>query len=396
MSKLYRSLSINGRISWSFYVLLLILVVALGLRLNGVNWDQGFAFHPDERDIYMRSGCMYDLLTDSPFAEQCGYVGDEPKAQPGLPNVGTFLDIDRSPLNPHWFPLGSILIYCMVFLRSAAEIFTDLNSLDMRYFGRPLSALADVGTVVMVFILGRKFYGKGVGLLAAGLVAVSVIHIQNSHFFRPETFSVFFTLGSFWAMWRMLERKRLRDSAILGLVLGLAIAPKVSLLPILAPLLLVYWYRVLDEMEGNWSNLTLDLVQRIFWHGALAVVIAGGVFFISAPYAILDLGSFVNDLAAQTMMANNAGLWPFTIQYVGTPAFVYQIQQSSVWALGIPLGVVAWVSIPFTAGIAAISKNTRRVDVFLLAWVVPGFRDIRSSFPSICVPINPGYCHIRV
>ena len=111
MSKLYRSLSINGRISWSFYVLLLILVVALGLRLNGVNWDQGFAFHPDERDIYMRSGCMYDLLIDAPFAEQCGYVGDEPKAQPGLPNVGTFLDIDRSPLNPHWFPVGRILIY---------------------------------------------------------------------------------------------------------------------------------------------------------------------------------------------------------------------------------------------------------------------------------------------
>ena len=319
----HRLLTFQGRVSWSFYVLMLILVVALGLRLNGVNWDQGFGFHPDERDIYMRSGCMYDLLTDAPGAQDCGYVSGEPEAEPGLPGIGTFFDIDRSPLNPHWFPLGSILIYSMVFFRSVAELFTDLNSLDMRYFGRPLSALADVGSVAMVFILGRKFYGTGVGLLGAGLTALSVIHIQNSHFFRPETFSVFFTLTSFWAMWRMLERKRLRDSAILGLMLGLAIAPKVSILPILAPMFLIYCYRALDEVEGHWENITLNLMQRILWHAALAAVIAGGVFFISAPYAILDLRSFVGDLAAQTEMAGNAGLWPFTIQYIDTPAFIY-------------------------------------------------------------------------
>ena len=359
--------------SWSFYVLLVILVVALGLRLNGVNWDQGYGFHPDERDIYMRSGCMYDLLTDAPNAKTCGYVLAEPEAQPGLPGVGTLLDKDRSPLNPHWFPLGSILIYVMVVFRSVAELFTDLNALDMRYFGRPLSALADVGSVAMVFVLGRRFYGRGVGLLAAALTALSVIHIQNSHFFRPETFSVFFTLVSFWAMWRMLERKRLRDSALLGLMLGLAIAPKVSILPIMAPLLLVYLYRVLDEVDGDWSQITPDVVQRVFRHSALAAVIAGGVFLISAPYALLDAGAFVGDVASQANMARHAGLWPFTIQYIGTPSFIFQIQQSSVWGLGIPLGVVAWLSIPFTALMAVFFSGNRRADLFLLAWVVPGF-----------------------
>ena len=108
-------LPLGGRVSWAFYVLLLILVVAAGLRLNGVNWDQGFAFHPDERDIYMRSGCMYDLLADAPNALRCGYVLGEPDAEPGLPGVGTLLVKDRSPLKPHWFPLGCILIYILVF-----------------------------------------------------------------------------------------------------------------------------------------------------------------------------------------------------------------------------------------------------------------------------------------
>jgi len=396
--KTQQFLSFGGRVSWSFYVLLVILVVALALRLHGINWDQGYGFHPDERDIYMRSGCMYDLLTDAPNALDCGYVAGEPDAQPGLPGVGTLLDADRSPLNPHWFPLGSILIYVMVFFRAVAEQFTDLNSLDMRYIGRPLSALADVGSVAMVFLLGRRFYGRGVGLLAAGLTAVSVIHIQNSHFYRPETFSVFFTLVSFWAMWRMLERKRLRDSVLLGLLLGLAIAPKVSILPILAPLFLVYWYRVLDEVDGRWSEITPELVQRIFAHAALAGVIAAGVFFVSAPYAFLDAGAFIGDLVAQTRMARTAGFWPFTIQYVDTPAFIYQIQQSSVWGLGIPLGVVAWLSISFTAVLAAVSSRTRRVDLFLLAWVVPGFvfletfevHFLRYVFPLMPVMIIMG------
>ncbi len=384
-------LSFGGRVTWPFYVLLLILVVALGLRLNGVNWDQGYGFHPDERDIYMRSGCMYDLLTNAPNALDCGYLQGEPAAQPGLPGIGTLLDADRSPLNPHWFPLGSILIYVMVFFRYVAEQFTDLSALDMRYIGRPLSALADVGSVVMVFLLGRRFYGRGVGLLAAGLTAVSVIHIQNSHFYRPETFSVFFTLVSFWAMLQMVERKRLRDSVLLGLILGLAIAPKVSVLPIMAPMLLVYWYRVLDEVDGHWSEITRDLVQRVFGHAALAGLIAAGVFFITSPYALLDAGAFIGDLAAQAGMARNAGLWPFTVQYIDTPAFIYQIQQSSVWGLGIPLGVVAWLSIPFTAVLAARGRN-RRADLFLLAWVVPGFIFLESfevHFLRYVFPLMP-------
>ena len=304
-------------------MLLLILVVALGLRLKGINWDQGFAFHPDERDIYRRSGCMYDLLAEAPNALDCGYVRDESDAEAGLPSIGTFLDKDRSPLNPHWFPLGSILIYILVLFRSIVELFTDVNPMDMRYVGRPLAALADVGSVAMVFVLGRRFYGTGVGLLAAGFTSLAVIHIQNSHFFRPETFSVFFTLVSFWAMWRMVERKQLKDSAFLGLALGLGIAPKISILPILAPLFLVYLYRVLDEVEGNWSAITPELVQRIFWHAVLASIIAAGVFLLTSPYVILDIGSFLGDISAQTLMAKNAGMWPFTIPYIDTPSLIH-------------------------------------------------------------------------
>ena len=53
----------------------------------------------------------------------------------------------------------------------------------------------------------------------------------------------------------MVEKRRLRDSALLGLMLGLALAPKVNVLPLLAPLALGYVYRVVDEAEGRWDGV---------------------------------------------------------------------------------------------------------------------------------------------
>ena len=388
-------LSLNGRVSWPFFLLAAIVVVALALRLHGINWDDGYGFHPDERDIYMRADCMYALLTDAPHASNCGYLNNHPDAEPGLSGLRYIFDPERSPLNPHWFPLGSILIYALVFLRSIVELFADVGGFDMRYAGRTLSALADVGTVLMVFVLGRRVYGRNVGLLAAGLTALAVIHVQHSHFYRPETFTVLLTLASIWATLRMVEKRRLRDSVLLGVIVGLALAPKVNVLPILAPLALGYGYRILDEADGMWDEITPAMVARIAGHAALGGVVALGVFFVTTPYAFIDIGAFVSDVSLQTRMAREAGFFPFTVQYVDTPAFLYQIRQTAVWGLGVPLGVVAWLSIPFTALMLAMDRRILRGDLMLLAWVVPSLlflesfevRFLRYLFPLMPVMI---------
>ena len=393
-------LTLNGRVSWPFFVLAAIVVLALGLRLHGLDWDGGYGFHPDERDIYFRSDCMYRLLTNDPNVSTCGYLADHPEAEAGLGGLRYFFDPERSPLNPHWFPLGSVLIYLLVFVRSVVELFTDVGGLEMRFAGRTLSALADVGSVLMVFVLGRRLYGHNVGLLAAGLTALAVVHVQHSHFYRPETFTVLLTLASIWATLRMVEKKRLRDSALLGLILGLALAPKVNVLPLLAPLALGYGYRIVDEVEGRWDDLTPEILQRVAGHALLAGAVALGVFFITTPYAFIDIAAFVSDVMLQTRMARNAGFFPFTVQYVDTPAFLYQIRQTVAWGLGVPLGVVAWLAIPFTALLLVFPRLNGggrhfRADLILLVWVVPSLlfyesfevRFLRYLFPLMPVMI---------
>ena len=363
------------RLSSSRLLLVVILGVALGLRLYGIGWDDGHGFHSDERSLYMRSDCMYKVLTEAPGYGQC--VAEHPETEPGAPSIGTALDADRSPLNPHWFPLGSLLIYVMVIIRFLVEPFTDMSSLlSMAYAGRTLTALAEVGSVFMVYLLGKRIYNARAGLLAAALVALAVVHIQMAHFYRPEPFLVLFLLGSFWSMLQVMERRRLKDWLVLGLFIGLTLSMKVSVLPLVLPLVLMLAFRLFTTRQGAWTVPAPVDAIRLRVHVILGAVVAVAVFFITMPYAFLDMFEFVDQIRYQVEnVAQTAGLVPFTVQYVGSEPFLYELRQTSLWGFGLPLGVVAWGGLLFTIGFVAfmvLRKNIApRGEILLLAWVLP-------------------------
>ncbi|MCE2462454.1 MAG: glycosyltransferase family 39 protein [Dehalococcoidia bacterium] len=355
----------------------LILAVALGLRFYGIGWDQGYGFHPDERSFYMRADCMYRVLTEAPGYADC--TRDYPEMEPGLPSIGTFFDAAKSPLNPHWFSLGSVLIYLLVALRFVLEPFTDLNTLQsMGYLGRSIMALADVGTVFIVYLLGKRIYDRRVGLLAAALVALAVVHIQNSHFYRPEPLLVLFLMASFWAMLQVMEQRRLRDSLLLGACVGLTLAAKVSVLPLVLPLLAVYGFSLFTTAGGAWGMPSREQLYRVGAHALAAGAMSAAVFFITTPYALLDVRDFVGDLMWEaTNVARTAGKVPFTVQYVGSTPFLYELRQTSVWGLGLPLGVAAWGGLLFTTALAVFKLAKKaappRGQLLFLAWVIPNF-----------------------
>ena len=357
------------------WLLPLILAVALGLRLYGIGWDQGFGFHPDERSIYMRADCMLQVLTEAPGYSESSCFSENPEMEPGIPGPVTFFDADKSSLNPHWFPLGSILIYLMVAIRGILEPFMDLGSLlSMGYIGRTLMALADVGTVFIVYHLGKRVYGRRVGLLAAGLVALAVVHIQHSHFYRPEPLLVFFLMASFWFMLQVMERRRPKDSVLLGLFVGLTFATKVSVLPLLLPLLLVYGFRLFTTPDGRWTTPTLQENARLRVHAFLGGAVAVAAFLVTTPYAVLDIGNFIGDITYQASnVVRTAGKVPFTVQYIDSTPFLYELRQTSLWALGLPLGVVAWGGLLFTIFRVAKKGPLRRAEFLFVAWVVPNF-----------------------
>ncbi len=376
----------------------------MALRLYGIDWDDGHGFHPDERSFYMRAGDMLCLLTAGPDTDgpYCSaphlrslLAGDQfDGLEPGLPNLQTALSAERSPLNPRWFPLGSVLIYALVLARTLLEPFVDWGIMELRFAGRTLAALADVGSVWLLYVIGRRVYGKWTGILAATFTTFAVIHIQHAHFYRPEPFTVLASLGALWAMLRFIESGRARDAALLGGLVGLAMAPKVSVAPVLAPLVFTFLWVAKDRAGRDWTQLRPWDIARIVPVAALAGMTALAAFFITTPYAFLDFANFSGDIREQAGMAGEAGRFPFTWQYADTPAFLYQIRQTAVWGLGLPLGVVAWVAAPVTAWFAWRGGMTQRSDLLLLAWAVPAFVFLELfevKFVRYVFPLMPFY-----
>ena len=351
---------------WAF-ILVLIAAAALGLRMNGLDWDSGSFYHPDERSIYLRADCMYRVLTEAPGWDSC-QNRDFPQDKPGFPGIGTLLDTDASPLNPHWFPLGTIIIYLLVGIRFLMEPFMDQVRLeDLASAGRALAAFADTASVLLLFFLGRRLFGHGAGLLAAALGAFTVFNIQVTHFYRPESFVVLLALVAFWWMLNVLERGCLRDHIALGVVIGVTFAFRGSSLPILAPVALTYaalLWRRWEAGERGWP-----LVRPVLRPGVLAFAAALLVFLVLQPYALLDYRKYVADLGWEAMVARTAGLVPYTLQYVGVPRNgLYELRQTAVWGLGLPLGVIAWGGL--AAALVAGFRRPRIGEWLLVAWVV--------------------------
>ena len=339
---------------------------------------------PDTDGPYCSAAHLRSLLAGEQFAGM----------EPGLPDLRTALSAEGSPLNPRWFPLGSALIYALVLLRTLLEPFVDWGVMELRFAGRTLAALADVGSVGLIYLIGRRMYGRWTGILAAALTTFAVIHIQHAHFYRPEPFTVLASLSALWAMLRFIDSGRVRDGVLLGALVGLAMAPKVSVAPILAPLVLTFLWVAKDRAQREWTQLRPAHIARVVPVAALAGVAALATFFITTPYAFLDFANFIGDIREQAGMAGEAGRFPFTWQYADTPALLYQIRQTAVWGLGLPLGIAAWVAAPVTAWFAWRGGVAQRFDLLLLAWAVPAFVFLELfevKFLRYVFPLMPFY-----
>lgn len=103
------------------------------------------------------------------------------------------------------------------------------NYHEMYKVGRSLAALFDLGSILMVFLIGQCLFDRRVGLLAALLAALAVMPIQQSHFFVDPTFSTFFALMAlYWAV-RMAQGGGIGVAMALGVSIGLGMATRATL-----------------------------------------------------------------------------------------------------------------------------------------------------------------------
>ena len=275
---------------------------------------------------------------------------------------------------------------------------------DINLVGRFLAGLFDVGSVLLVFLAGRRLYGRNAGLLAAFLLTVTVLNIQHAHFFVVESFLTFFTLLCIFYSVRIAQEGGWRNYALAGLALGFAVACKLTALPLLGIIGLAAVIR-------TWP--TLEAVGRSTWHwlkgaeppakgadlptgqaglragvypvlsGAvmgllLAVLAAFVVFRIAQPYAFS--GSHWWDLALSqhwiddmnNLRRQSTGLdFPPNVQWIGRTPYLFPLKNMVVWGMGPTLGLAAWGGVLCAAWRTLRHRESRHL--LLLVWVLGNF-----------------------
>ena len=384
-------------------LLLLILLAGFTLRVWGINFDQGLGSHPDERS----TACFYAASLRLPAS------WDE------------FWDPQRSPLNPLWdlnaqrsrsFTYGHFPLYLGIAMgetmHTLAPVAERLGVAEttvalmaradgacdaIAVAGRLVIALLDTLTIFLLFLLGRRIFGTGAGLIAAAFYAFTAQAIQLSHFFAMDPASTTFTVLAVLGAVMMVQERSWRAAVISGIAVGLAIASKFSALPILgvpivAAILMVWREQTASRIDGRVVDARIQL--RALLSIPLVLVLAVVAFAVTSPYAILDWESFIRaTLVEQGRMVRGIADMPFTRQYRNTMPYLYFLEQQLAWGLWWPLGAVAAIGtlhalviLLYTLGVLFYNRIVELSDragrlitdkqaayVVIWSWIIPYF-----------------------
>ena len=158
----------------------------------------------------------------------------------------------------------------------------------LRRIGLMLNCLYEFIALGLVFLVGRRLFDPWVGLAAAGVFAVSSLHIQATHMIGADLPGSLFVFGVFFFCARLRDRERLWDWFGAGVCAGLAAAAKYNgLLSLLAPALVYLELRLREGWRTTLSPRRISGPLVVFAAFAAAFALATPSLLL-APQAALD------------------------------------------------------------------------------------------------------------
>lgn len=314
-----------------------ILLVALLVRVWGVNYDLPYIYHPDEPH--------YITISQNIFK-----TGD---------------------LNPHFFNYPSLFFYINALaytpyylLGKLIGVFDTPNdilppsSLTMGVthaqtptavlLGRIVTIIFGVGTVGLTYSVGKQITGKAiVGMLASLMVAFSPTNVFHSRLITPDTFVTFFSLASFLASIQVYQQGKTWQYIAAGIGVGLTLSSKYNGGLIVLPLLLAHLIRYGKAAFKEF---------RLY----LALLFCGIGFLATTPYAILDLTSFLTDLRSEAIH--------YSTGHPGMEGNTLKWYLEYVWQT---VGVISILSVlEILRGICLRSKEIILLSIFPIVYFV--------------------------
>lgn len=363
-------------------ILLAILLVALAVRLVGLQFGLPFAYaRPDETEAagpavtYLTSGSLrpqffqwpslFSYIVAALYALYGGVFG----FVTGHASLGAFVDSRYQ-----WFAPFLLI-------------------------PRAFSMAMGVLTVGAVYALGRRVFDEAIALVGALFLALCFLHVRDSHFGMSDVTMTLFVVLAVLAAVLWQQKGGVPRALLAGLLVGLAGSTKYNGLAVgvafaVAAVMQLFHAQVAERAttervapERPATRRATSLTSTLTAIAAFGIAVAIG-FFGGSPYILLEWSRFVTDIGTvqETMATGHGGMqisrgwWYFGS--VILPA-----------ALGWPLYVASLVGI-VGLGAEAVTRQRRRVAVFLafpLAYYLYAGQSY-SVFARYIEPVIPFLC----
>lgn len=264
-----KSTSTIKKIFQANYPIILIILLALGLRLWGIDHGMPFVYDPDEPTLVVLAG---------------GILGN------------------RDP-NPHWFGHPATTL---IYMLTVIDILIFLVGLLFGYFkgpedfrtfyhndpsilylsGRVWVALLGVASILILYLIVSKYFSKKAALLSAFFFAIAPLHVDLSKSIRSDVVMTFFLLLAFWFCLKILHEGKPKHYIFAGIFTGLAVATKYPAALMLLTILVAHFLRNGFSVK-NFKVLFLCGIAFLFG------------LFIGSPFLFLDFKSALADLMTE-------------------------------------------------------------------------------------------------
>jgi hypothetical protein len=315
-----------GRLSGWTVALVALLAVALGLRLWGLKQGLPYVYNVDENANFVPSAIAF-------------FSGDyDPHYFINPPAFSYLLHVVFAIWYGGGWPFGARAEVSEAYAIDPTSVFV---------LARVTVSLLGVAAVALLYATGARLYDRRVGLIAGAILATAFLPVFYSHLALNDVPALFPLTLSLYGSAGILVHGRLRDYAIAGAGLGLAVATKYTAGVVVLPL----FAAALWELRSSSSR------RRALTGVTLAAAITLIAFVAANPHALLSFSEFWADVKKQERSAGDLGKLGQT-HGSGVEYYLWVL----TWGLGWVPAIFATLAIPL-----AIRQDARRASL-LVPW----------------------------
>jgi hypothetical protein len=327
-----------------FYFIFLLAII---LRLWGVGFGLPGLYQPDEGKI------LYTVF----YAASNGF-------RPDTFTHSTLIAYLLIPFYGAYYLIGRILGGYSSPFDFYVGFLADPTSLVL--LGRVLMALVSLSSVAAIYVIGKKFFNRRVGILSAFFLSGCFLFVKESHYIKDEVLAALFLLIFFYFVLLAIDRRKTKDFYLAGVFLGLSVSAKYIYIPVALVLI----------VGLIWAKRNMRVVLATFLFALLS-------FFLTNPYMLIDYKTFIDQTKDIFLKARGIG----TAAVGGRSAFVNFVAFQLPKGLGWPLYLFSLIGI-FQGIVGLLGKKSVLVGLAGISLFL-GILFGGGNFERWAVPLVP-------